>query len=405
MRAARTLIEQLRLPEYRASYQAQADEIGTVDAADDDTLLKRRLIPDPARARVRVYSTQSTHKTLTSLRQGSMIHVTDQDFSQKVEETFHEAYMTHTSTSPNYQILASLDLGRRQAELEGFELVQKQVELAMILYDAIDRHPLVRKWFRFLTTEDLIPGRYRSSGIDLPLTGGLGQMDRAWQQDEFVLDPSRLALYIAATGIDGDTFKHEYLMDRYGIQINKTSRNTVLFMTNIGTTRSSVAYLIEVLVKIVRDLEENLAEMSPAQQAAHARAVLKQTAPCAPLPDFSGFHPAFLDHRAGGDGDHPTPEGDVRRAYFLSYDDTNCEYLQADEVDQRMEADQPVVSATFVTPYPPGFPVLVPGQLFSTEILEFMRSLDTPEVHGYDPQAGYRVYTAKALEIAQNERD
>jgi hypothetical protein len=47
---------------------------------------------------------------------------------------------------------------------------------------------------------------------------------------------------------------------------------------------------------------------------------------------------------------------------------------------------------------PPSFPVLVPGQLL-------MGSLDTPEVHGYDPQAGYRVYTAKALEIAQNERD
>jgi hypothetical protein len=40
----------------------------------------------------------------------------------------------------------------------------------------------------------------------------------------------------------------------------------------------------------------------------------------------------------------------------------------------------------------------------SPQILEFMRSLDTPEVHGYDPQAGYRVYTAKALEIAQEEQ-
>ena len=82
-------------------------------------MLDVRLLPDPARARVRVYATQSTHKTLTSLRQGSMIHVFDQDFRQKVEETFHEAYMAHTSTSPNYQILASLDLGRRQARPRG----------------------------------------------------------------------------------------------------------------------------------------------------------------------------------------------------------------------------------------------------------------------------------------------
>ena len=51
-----------------------------------------------------------------------------------------------------------------------------------------------------------------------------------------MLDPSRITLSIGRTGYDGDTFKREQLMDRYGIQINKTSRNSVLFMTNIGTT-------------------------------------------------------------------------------------------------------------------------------------------------------------------------
>jgi arginine decarboxylase len=324
-----------------------------------------------------------------------MIHVHDQDFAQKVAESFHEAYMTHTSTSPNYQILASLDLGRRQVSLEGFELVQRQLELAMRLRDAIDGHPLLAKYMHCLSTAELIPAEFRASGLDQPLRSGLDNMARAWEQDEFVLDPSRISLYIGPTGIDGATFKREQLMDKFGIQINKTSRNTVLFMTNIGTTRSSVAYLIEVLVKIARDIDARLAEMGPGEQSAHARAVLRQTSPCAPLPDFSGFHPAFTDR-----GDHPTHEGDVRRAFFLSYDDTRCEYLTADEIDQRMEAGQQVVSATFVTPYPPGFPVLVPGQVFSQEILLFMRGLDTPEVHGYDPQAGYRVYTRKAIEIA-----
>lgn len=55
---------------------------------------------------------------------GSMIHVYDQEFSTGAEEAFHEAYMTHTSTSPNYQILASLDLGRRRVGVEGFALVR-----------------------------------------------------------------------------------------------------------------------------------------------------------------------------------------------------------------------------------------------------------------------------------------
>ncbi len=72
----------------------------------------------------------------------------------------------------------------------------------------------------------------------------------------------------------------------------------------------------------------------------------------APLPDFSGFHPVFRDHS----GSVETPEGDVRRAFYLSYDDTNCEYLSGDR--DRGEDWRPVtevVSATFVTPYPPGF--------------------------------------------------
>ena len=293
MRAARTLIERLRLPEYRAQYDKFADEVGAIDAADDEVLLERRLLPDPARARVRVYSTQSTHKTLTSLRQGSMIHVIDQDFSQKAEETFHEAYMTHTSTSPNYQILASLDLGRRQAALEGFELVQKQIENAMRLRDAVDHHPLLSKYMHCLTTADLIPAEYRPSGISQPLRSGLKNMIKAWDTDEFVLDPSRITIYIGDTGIDGDAFKRNHLMDRYGVQINKTSRNTVLFMTTIGTSRSSVAYLVEVLVTLARELDHQIIDMSMTERAAHERAVLRLTAPSAPLPDFSGFHPSF----------------------------------------------------------------------------------------------------------------
>jgi arginine decarboxylase len=394
MYAARTLAERLRSPEYRATYEQHAARL----SGDDASLLTGRLLPDPARARVRVYCTQSTHKTLTSLRQGSMIHVHDQDFAGKGAASFYEAYMTYTSTSPNYQILASLDLGRRQASLEGFELVQKQLDYATRLRDAIDNHPLLAKYMHCLSTAELIPAEFRASGLDKPPRSGLDSMSDAWEQDEFVLDLSRISLYIGLTGIDGATFKCEQLMDKFGIQVNKTSRNTVLFMTNIGTTRSSVAYLIEVLVKIARDFDESIAEMSPTQQAAHARAVLKQTNPSAPLPDFSGFHPAFLDP-----SDHPTPEGDARRAFFLSYDDTRCEYLLPDEVEQRILAGQQVVSATFVTPYPPGCPVLVPGQVFTREILSFMRGLDTPEIHGYNPQAGYRIYTTKAIEIASTE--
>jgi arginine decarboxylase len=71
---------------------------------------------------------------------------------------------------------------------------------------------------------------------------------------------------------------------------------------------------------------------------------------------------------------------------------------------EKLDAGRDVVSATFVTPYPPGFPVLVPGQVFSRQILSYMNSLDTSEVHGMRPDRGYRVYIDKALEIAHAHR-
>jgi len=397
MSAARKLREKLKSDEYKREYEAEltTDLESSGHPPSDDELMNRRLRPDPAKARVRVYATQSTHKTLTSLRQGSMIHVFDQDFEQKVAEAFHEAYMAHTSTSPNYQILASLDLGRRQVALEGVELVQRQLENAMQLRDAIDNHPLLSRFMSCLRTSDLIPDEFRPSGIEQPLRSGLRNMMAAWDADEFVLDPSRITLSIGRTGYDGDTFKREQLMDRHGVQINKTSRNTVLFMTNIGTTRSSVAFLVEVLVKIAGELEERVGEMGLGERGRFEQTVRGLTTNSVSLPDFSGFHPVFRDFTGGEE----TPEGDVRRAFYLSYDDTNCEYLTPEQVFEKLDAGIDVVSATFVTPYPPGFPVLVPGQVFSRGILTFIRELDTPEIHGYKPEFGYRVYTEKAIEM------
>jgi arginine decarboxylase len=133
--------------------------------------------------------------------------------------------------------------------------------------------------------------------------------------------------------------------------------------------------------------------MSLGERQHFEKAVYRLTEMSLPLTDFSGFHPAFMDHS----GSEPTPEGDVRRGFYLSYDDTNCEYLTGEQIDERLDAGADVVSATYVTPYPPGFPVLVPGQVFSRGILQFMRDLDTPEIHGYLPEFGYRVYTSRPL--------
>ncbi|GAT75017.1 amino acid decarboxylase [Microbacterium sp. HM58-2] len=378
MAAARHLEARLRTAAHSAAHRAQREVLFDAEGnpAPDEVWLRERLVPSP-QARIRVYATQSTHKTLTALRQGSMIHVYDQDWKRDAEDPFHEAYMTHTSTSPNYQILASLDIGRRQVELEGFELVQRQLDLGTSLAQAISRHPLLRRTFRVLTAHDLIPAEYRGTGRPMPHRGGLAPMWQAWADDEFVIDPSRVTIEISRTGVDGDTFKHEHLMDRYGIQVNKTSRNTVLFMTNIGTSRSAIAYLIEVLVKLAELFDEDQAQYDADEDA-------PAEAPMPPLPDFSAFAPEYAT-------DDVLPDGDLRAAFFRGQRRGAVEHVLPAELRERVERGDRPVSAGFVTPYPPGFPVLVPGQIITREVLAFMRVLDTREIHGYDARRGYRI--------------
>ena len=212
--------------------------------------------------------------------------------------------------------------------------------------------------------------------------------------DQFCLDATRVTLSVGETGCDGYTFKNEILMDKYGIQINKTSRNTVLFMTNIGTTRSSVAYLIEVLVKVAKELDSGIEDMSRPERRVHDAKVKALIEDLPPLLDFSRFHDAFRPPPVGH-----TREGNIRDAYFLAYDESICEYLGLEDgsLDAAMESGRDVVSATFIIPYPPGFPILVPGQVASPEIIEFLRKLDVTEIHGYRPELGLRIFTEEAL--------
>jgi len=395
MATAQRLRERFKSPEYRERYRAWRQRFER-EGDGSERRLDERLMPDPERARVRVYATQSTHKTLTSLRQGSMIHVFDQDYEQHVAEAFTSAYMTYTSTSPNYQILASLDVGRRQVELEGYELVQRSIEMATTLRRKINGHPLLRRYFRVLGPHELVPPALRPSGIQEynDPDGGWAPMESAWQGDEIVLDPTRLTLHVGRTGMDGDTFKN-LLIDEYDTQINKTSRNTVLFMVHIGTGRGAAAHLIEVLCRIAEDLDERLEDQNEQDRRIHERKVRALTEELPPLPDFSRFHDRFREPQSS------TPEGDIRAASFLAYDTEACEYLPLDGTLQReMERGREVVSAGFVTPYPPGFPVLVPGQVISAEILAYLKALDVKEIHGYRPEYGIRVFTEEALASA-----
>lgn len=383
MYVAQKLFHKYKTPAYRKAYN---EHIESLQPGQYPTM------PDPDQVKIRVYATQSTHKTLSSFRQGSMIHIWDEEFSRKVTDAFHESYMTHTTTSANYQILASLDAGRRQMELEGYELVEQSIEMAMIVRSKIKDHPQLSKYFHLLSVNDLIPSQYRECGNSEYYTveKGWDRMEESWEKDEFVLDPTKLTLSVGKAGITGDDFKNKYLMERFNIQVNKTSRNTVLLMTNIGTTRSSVTFLINALLQIADELDSNQLALNKRETEIYNKDIHSLLYDVPPLPDFSTFHHSFL--AAPG-----VPGGNIREAFFLGYEEDLCEYVLLEDCLVQLENNKPLVSTSFVIPYPPGFPILVPGQVVSKAIVMFMLALDVKEIHGYRASLGLKVFTQSAL--------
>ena len=162
-------------------------------------------------------------------------------------------------------------------------------------------------------------------------------------------------------------------------------------MTNIGTTRGSVTYLINALLKIADELDDELKSLNDKEFEIREQKIYSLTKDVPPLPDFSYFHHSF--QAVPG-----IPGGNLREAYFLAYDEHNYEYISFEDCLKCIESGRKLVASTFVIPYPPGFPVLVPGQVVSLEIINFMMALDVNEIHGYRADLGLRVFNEKVLD-------
>jgi len=106
------------------------------------------------------------------------------------------------------------------------------------------------------------------------------------------------------------------------------------------------------------------------------------------LPNFSRFDARYKNEQA-----KESKQGNIRQAFYDAYDDQDCSYLLLNDskLDELIAQDAALISANFVIPYPPGFPILVPGQIITADVVTFMRKLDVKEVHGYDAVKGLKV--------------
>jgi arginine decarboxylase len=265
------------------------------------------------------YATQSTHKVLSAFSQASMIHVNDPGFN---EHLFRENFNMHTSTSPQYSMIASLDVARKQAVMEGYKLLARTLALAQALREQINSTGV----FRVLELDDLLPEEIR--------------------RDDIRLDPTKVTVDISSCGYTVEDLQRE-LFDRYNIQVEKSTFNTLTLLLTIGTTRSKVSRLYDALMRIARE----------------GRAPRRLYR----FPEIPGFTKLrCLPRDAFYCGGELMPLVDER-------DNIRRELLA------RVCADQ-------IVPYPPGIPVLVPGQVITREIVQYLvgllRSQKRVELHG-----------------------
>ncbi len=265
------------------------------------------------------YVTQSAHKTLSAFSQAAFIHVNDPGFK---EHLFRENFNMHTSTSPMYSMIASLDVSRKQAVMEGYKLLERTLILAAELREQINSTGV----FRVLELDDLLPDEVKADSIRL--------------------DPTKITVDISSCGMTVDELQQE-LFSRFNITIEKSTFNTITLLLTIGTTRSKCSRLYDALMRIARE------KRAPRR--------LYRT------PDL----PPFTE---------------------LVYLPRDVYYCGGELVPLLDENDQPNgaligrICADQVVPYPPGIPVLVPGQLITDNIVEYLirylRVQNKVELHG-----------------------
>jgi arginine decarboxylase len=248
-----------------------------------------------------------------------MIHVNDPDFN---EHLFRENFNMHTSTSPQYSMIASLDVARKQATLEGYKLLSRTLELAKEVCEQINSTGV----FRVLELADLLPDEVK--------------------QDNIQLDFTKVTVDISRCGFTVEDLIRE-LFERYNIQVEKSTFNTLTLLLTIGTTRSKVSRLYDALMRIARE-----------GRAPRRLYQIPQ------IPRFTELK--YLPRDAFYSEGELIPLLDEQERIN-------------NELNGRVCADQ-------ITPYPPGIPVLVPGQSITSDVVQYLvsmlRSQKRVEVHG-----------------------
>jgi arginine decarboxylase len=325
-----------------------------------------------------IYSTQSTHKLLAGLSQASQILVQDSQNGGFDRDIFNESYLMHSSTSPQYAIIASCDVAAAMMEPPGGTALVEES-----LVEALNFRRSMRKvdaewgadwWFKVWGPDELPEDGMGDRDDWMIKKGdrwhGFGDLAEGFN----MLDPIKATVITPGLDVDGDFADwgipagvlNKYLAE-HGVVVEKTGLYSFFIMFTIGITKGRWNTLVTALQQFKDDYDRN----QPLWRI---------------LPEFIAKHPVY--ERMG-----LKDLCDKLHGMYKQYDVARLttEMYLSDMVPAMRPADAwakmahrqiervPVdelegrITASLVTPYPPGIPLLIPGERFNKTVVDYLK--------------------------------
>jgi arginine/lysine/ornithine decarboxylase len=352
-----------------------------------------------------VYSTQSIHKLLAGISQASHVLVQDSQKNKLDRHLFNEAYLMHTSTSPQYSIIASCDVAAAMMEPPGgTALVEESIA------EAIDFRRAMRKvdeeygkdwWFKVWGPDALVDdGVGRSNDWIIKGTGktskwhGFGNLADGFN----MLDPIKATIVTPGLDLNGKfdnagipaSIVTKFLAE-HGVIVEKTGLYSFFIMFTIGITKGRWNSLLTALQQFKDDYDRN----QPMWRI---------------LPEFCQKHKKYERMGLRDLCQHVHTlyaKYDIARLTTDMYlsdltpamkpSDAYAQIARRNTERVSVDALEGRITTSLLTPYPPGIPLLVPGEVFNKKIVDYLKfarefNLQCPgfetDIHGMVEEVG-----------------
>lgn len=342
-----------------------------------------------------IFASHSTHKLLAAFSQASMLHVKNGSDVKVDPEIFNEAYMMYGSTSPQYNMIASLDVATNMMDFNGEDLLEATIKDAIDLRKNINRLYETEKkengWFFSAWQPETTMFEGKKVKLTEAPTEFLAKDQKTWilnskdnwhgfddiEDDYIMLDPLKVTIKMPGINTDGSLEEEgipaaivsNYLIN-FGVVAEKTDYYSFLVLNSIGTTKSKQGALISGLSQFKKLYDNNapLSEVFPdlvkENPGVYDGIGLKDH--CQEMHNYIKEH-KILELMAASYQIIPKPEmkpAEAARKVFRE----EVEKVTIDEMIGR-------TAAIMIVPYPPGIPMLMGGEKIDKDATPIVKYL------------------------------